>query len=338
MAFGIYALALRFVLRQAQDGATLRVVLTFALLFRLTLVFVQGHPYLPDQDAYRYLWDGRVTSAGMNPYRFSPKEISDFMSGDRRTERTDEERRTLRRLTELAREPAMRGVFESVGHREVRTIYPPASQLLFAAAACLRPGSFITYKILLLLVEAAAIPALLGLLRKTGRDPSAVIVYAWSPLVILEFSYAGHQDVLAVASMILGLAASSAGRPWRSGAMVGLGILGKLFPAALLGIFFRWTGRRCILAAAGVVILLTLPFAGAGSGLLSGAGVYATTWKWNAGFFALLENVLLLATPHPSAVARILVGGIVIGAMALLARRPVAGTEDAARRALVVLS
>ena len=36
---------------------------------RLALLFVE--PYL-STDIYRYIWDGRVQAAGINPYRFVP--------------------------------------------------------------------------------------------------------------------------------------------------------------------------------------------------------------------------------------------------------------------------
>src|SRR5687767_6013606 len=49
----------------------------FALLFRLLML--QTTPSLSD-DIYRYVWDGRVQQAGINPYRYPPAaiELSDL--------------------------------------------------------------------------------------------------------------------------------------------------------------------------------------------------------------------------------------------------------------------
>src|SRR5688572_25613020 len=75
-AFACYALAVRAALRQGHDGAkpVLRVVLGFAILFRLTFLFAS--PALSN-DLYRYLWDGRQTLAGMNPFSEAPAGYAD---------------------------------------------------------------------------------------------------------------------------------------------------------------------------------------------------------------------------------------------------------------------
>ncbi|MBI5185345.1 MAG: hypothetical protein HZA01_06415 [Nitrospinae bacterium] len=75
-----------------------------ALAFRLTLLFAE--PSLSD-DIYRYMWDGRVQSHGLNPYSHPPeaKEL------------------------ELLRDK----YYEGVNHKEVRTIYPPFAQVFFCS-------------------------------------------------------------------------------------------------------------------------------------------------------------------------------------------------------------
>src|SRR6185295_6960667 len=54
-------------LRSRYSRPILVVGLLFAALFRLSIIFYP--PYLSD-DIYRYVWDGRVQSAGINPYRY----------------------------------------------------------------------------------------------------------------------------------------------------------------------------------------------------------------------------------------------------------------------------
>src|SRR5437588_8585338 len=53
--------------------STLIIVIVFAVLFRLSLLF--SPPYLSD-DIYRYVWDGRVQAAGINPYRYIPADAA----------------------------------------------------------------------------------------------------------------------------------------------------------------------------------------------------------------------------------------------------------------------
>src|SRR5436189_2744574 len=58
-------------LRTKNSRALLLLGLIFAALFRLSILFAP--PYLSD-DIYRYIWDGRVQSTGINPYRYIPAE------------------------------------------------------------------------------------------------------------------------------------------------------------------------------------------------------------------------------------------------------------------------
>ncbi|HSE38288.1 MAG TPA: hypothetical protein VLG74_13375, partial [Blastocatellia bacterium] len=58
-------------LRSKDSRSILLLGLVFAVLFRLSIIFFP--PYLSD-DIYRYIWDGRVQAAGVNPYRYIPAE------------------------------------------------------------------------------------------------------------------------------------------------------------------------------------------------------------------------------------------------------------------------
>src|SRR6185503_20921302 len=65
----IYLLAAWIVVRVRPSSSTLLIVIAFAIIFRLSILFAP--PYLSD-DIYRYVWDGRVQAAGINPFRYIP--------------------------------------------------------------------------------------------------------------------------------------------------------------------------------------------------------------------------------------------------------------------------
>src|SRR5215472_4804815 len=69
----LYLAAVWLSLRARESRSLLIVGLAFAALFRLSILFVP--PYLSD-DIYRYVWDGRVQAAGINPYRYIPADQS----------------------------------------------------------------------------------------------------------------------------------------------------------------------------------------------------------------------------------------------------------------------
>src|SRR5215468_10551618 len=67
----IYLLAAWIVVRSRPSNATVLIAIAFAVIFRLSILFAP--PYLSD-DIYRYVWDGRVQAAGINPYRYIPAD------------------------------------------------------------------------------------------------------------------------------------------------------------------------------------------------------------------------------------------------------------------------
>src|SRR6266496_3286021 len=90
---------------RTRDSRSLLVLgLTLAALFRLSIIF--SPPDLSD-DIYRYIWDGRVQSAGINPYRYIPADHSLF---DLRDEK----------------------IYPNINRRDyAHTIYPPVAEGAF---------------------------------------------------------------------------------------------------------------------------------------------------------------------------------------------------------------
>jgi len=68
-AFLCYALAAYLVLRQGAPPGRPHLILGAALVFRLTLWW---SPATLSDDIFRYVWDGRVQLAGINPYFYAP--------------------------------------------------------------------------------------------------------------------------------------------------------------------------------------------------------------------------------------------------------------------------
>ena len=55
-------------------------ILLFAALFRITLLV---SPPMFSDDLYRYVWDGRIQSNGINPFKYPPSapELAEFRDG-----------------------------------------------------------------------------------------------------------------------------------------------------------------------------------------------------------------------------------------------------------------
>jgi alpha-1,6-mannosyltransferase len=263
VAFGAYAAGLRvaFSLRRA-DRFLLVVMLAAAVLARIVLV-----PARPDlsTDIYRYAWEGRVVLHGANPFSVAPADSS---------------------LVALRDDD-----YGLINHRHMATIYPPLAQAVFACAAWIHPGVS-TLKVLFVLFDLATLALLLVLLRVRGRPPTHALVYAWSPLVILETGHSGHMDAIGVFFLILGIVLLERRRASAGYAALGASFLAKYTTVVLLPFLVARRHWRGIAIVAVVALAGYLPFLEAGPRLLDSLRTYGGTWWFNGPPYMALAGIL----------------------------------------------
>lgn len=240
--------------------STLIVVLSFGALLRLSLFFEL--PKLSD-DIYRYIWDGRVQTAGINPYRYIP---------------ADPKLASLRDAQ----------IYPHINRRDYApTIYPPMAQMIFLAIHRVT-GSIIGFKFCLLIFEAITVWALVRLLAGFGLPRERVLIYAWNPIVLWEFSGSGHIDAAMIAFVALALLARQARRDTLTGVLLGAAALTKFFPLVLLPAFYRRWDWKMPVAAAATFYLGYLPYLGAGSHVMGFLSTYADEEGIKTGRYFLL--------------------------------------------------
>ncbi len=237
-------------------------------------------PLLPHftDDIYRYMWDGWVQVNGVNPYLHPPAAPE---------------------LAELRT-----GWHELVNHPGVRTIYPPAAQVVFAGLALLGPSVWIFKAAWLAadLAMAEVIRRVAATRAGDGRLP--LLLYLWSPLLLVEVAWGGHLEPLGLLPMALALAATGT----VGGAWLALSAGVKFAPAAALPALWRRRGGRAALAFAAAAAALALPYLiGAGPRVADGLSEYARRWSFNPG-----PHRLLAAAAGPDA-ARWMGGAAVAG-------------------------
>ncbi|MGH7042304.1 MAG: glycosyltransferase 87 family protein [Acetobacteraceae bacterium] len=245
----VYLVAVRQVLRRPPGGR--RAILLVALVaaaMRLPLVPVQ--PFL-SSDVYRYVWDGRVQDAWINPYRYIPAAP---------------QLKTLRD----------RAIYPHVNRRTyARTIYPPAAEMVFAGVGLLG-RSVIAMKLAMLAFEAAGMACALLLLRRAGLPRARLLIYAWNPLAAWSFAGNGHVDAIAVGLVGLALLARADARRGWAGAALGAATLTKFLPVAIGPALWRPWDWRLPAAFLAVIVLLYLPYLGAGAHVLGFLPHYAS--------------------------------------------------------------
>jgi hypothetical protein len=234
--------------KAAQSRSLLIVILLVAAVLRTIALFA---PQALSTDAYRYVWDGRVQAAGINPYRFIPADPA------------------LEPLRDAS-------VYTNINRAEyAHTIYPPTAQLAFLAIERVS-DSVIGMKLGMLMFDAISITCLLVLLRRNGLPAARVLLYAWHPLPIWEFAGSGHVDVVAIVFLLLAFLAASRRSPVWTGVSLAAATLVKFYPAvAAPALYHRWDWR---MPAAFIVtlILLYLPYLSVGSGVFGFLSGYAT--------------------------------------------------------------
>jgi hypothetical protein len=232
----IYLAVVWLSLRGSDSRSILVLGLVFAALFRLSIIFFPT--YLSD-DIYRYIWDGRVQAAGINPYRYIPAEEP---------------------LAQLRDDQ----IYPHINRRDtVRTIYPPVAQATFLLVT--RFSESVTWmKAAMVGFEAIAIWALIEMLSSFGFSRQRVLIYAWHPLAVWEFAGSGHADALAIAFIALALLARRKDAESLTGVLLACATCVKLFPIVLFPALYIRRSWKMPLAFVATVLIAYLPYLSVG--------------------------------------------------------------------------
>jgi len=263
----IYFAVVWLSLRTNDSRQILLLGLIFAALFRISILF--SPPYLSD-DVYRYVWDGRVQSAGINPYRYIPADESLAKLRDDR-------------------------IYPNINRREyARTIYPPVAEGVFLLIT--RISESVTWmKAAMVGFEAITVWALIQLLVSFGFARQRVLIYAWHPLVVWEFAGSGHLDAMVIAFIALALLAHRKRRETLTVVLLACATCVKLFPAALFPAFYkRWSWKMPLTFVATIVVAY-LPYLSVGP---KGALGFLEGYANERGMFSGDQFFLLTVVRH----------------------------------------
>ena len=263
----IYFAVVWLSLRTNDSRQILLLGLIFAALFRISILF--SPPYLSD-DVYRYVWDGRVQSAGINPYRYIPADES---------------------LAKLRDDK----IYPNINRREyARTIYPPVAEGVFLLIT--RISESVTWmKAAMVGFEAIAVWALIQLLVSFGFTRQRVLIYAWHPLVVWEFAGSGHLDAMVIAFIALALLAHRKRRETLTVVLLACATCVKLFAAALFPAFYKRWSWKMPLAFVATIVVAYLPYLSVGP---KGALGFLEGYANERGMFSGDQFFLLTVVRH----------------------------------------
>ncbi len=301
------------VFRRPPSRAALGLVVAVAAALRLVLV--PAEPALSN-DVYRYVWDGRVQAAEINPYLHAP---------------ADPELASLR-------DPE---IYPHLNRVAVQTAYPPVAQGLFGALYRLHADSVPWTKLALVLLDLAAVGLLAYLLALLRRPPAWALLYGWHPLVVFELAGAGHVEGVAVLLALAAVWAACTRRSLVTGVLVAAAALVKpyvlLFGPALLR---RRRDLPQVLGAGAATILIAYsPFADAGLRALG----YLPGYLREEGFTSGSRFYLLgLVTNDPPTALTVgyglVVAAALLGLAATFVLRPPESSSALPSRALLLFT
>src|SRR5262249_4118287 len=199
----------------AVGGRALATILLVGLATRCLLL--PGAPV--SSDLFRYVWDGRVQAAGINPYLHVPADTA--LAGLRDS-----------------------GIYPNIDRADYApTIYPPAAQIVFYVVTRISETP-IAMKAAMVAFEALAAWVLLQLLAARGLPPTRILLYVWHPLPLWEFARSGHVDIVAIAFLLLAYLAVERRSPLLAGVALGAGVLVKYFHVVTApALYKRWDWR-----------------------------------------------------------------------------------------------
>ena len=212
----LYLVAVWVVLNRPLNRWTFVIILACAAGCRLVCLF--SPPFL-STDIFRYVWDGKVQAAGINPYRYIPADAH------------------LAFLRDL-------DIYPNINRRDyAHTIYPPGAQMLFLLIT--RIGATVRWmKAGMVGLEALTIWVLVKLLAAVGLRREQVLIYAWHPLLLWEVASSGHVDGAALPLIALALLFYVRHKPVATGIALAAATLIKLYPIALFPALYRRSAWR----------------------------------------------------------------------------------------------
>lgn len=258
------------------DQFNIRWLIAISLLFRLLPLFAM--PTLSD-DFYRFIWDGRLWAAGINPFAGVPGEFLNQPA-----------------LIAKGITNELYGLLNSPTHY---TVYPPVPQYINWLAAKLFSNS-ITYSVILMRTiiigaEMLSIVFIYLLLKKYNLKQHLLAIYAFNPLIIIEISGNLHHEGLMITFLLGFLYFNAENKIPQAAIMLALSIASKLLPLMFLPFILlnlkKWLWFSVILLVTMAILFLPLIDQSFVNGMQDSLTLYYQKFEFNAGLYYLLREV-----------------------------------------------
>lgn len=250
-----------------QKVPTVTSILLWAAAFRVIGVF--AYPVLED-DHFRYLWDGYQWIELGSPYATPP---SFYFDDPNIPERFAE-------------------ILSFINYPNIATIYGPLNQWLFGLAYLIAPGEAWPLQVFCAVFDIGVVFLLTKLTNARN-----VILYAFSPLVVKEFSMTAHPDIFGVFFMVLALYLFTQKRNAFVAIALALALASKVF-AILIVPFFLGLRMRAWLVFSITLCAITLTFYPSNPWFPDGLQAMGASWVFNAPLYFVFDEIFSTLNTH----------------------------------------
>ncbi len=276
-ALGLLLLPLCFLFPDTDRRRSTIILFAGAILLRLAIL-----PAPVSDDVNRYLWEGRLTLAGENPFSVT--------------------------AADPVREVYRDHYWAAMNHRDRPTAYPPGIQWVMAGVVAISYHPF-SMKALALLGDLLCLGLIFRLLEKHAAPVQWAGFYAFNPLVLTAFAAEAHFDSLMVAAILAMLLADHHRRPSLAWLFLGVAIQIKLVAIVLAPLLLTRRNFRGAWLVIPILVLPTLPFLSEINHWWHGVAGFAGGSAFNGPLFTALS--LLGMTSEISRLTGIVLFGLV---------------------------
>jgi hypothetical protein len=268
--FGSYFLLWQWI--SLKQGIALAIGLRFLAFFAV--------PELSD-DYFRFLWDGGLWHAGINPFLNTPQQLIE---------------------SEQLFGKCWSNWYQAMNSPHYYSVYPPLNQYLFASSVWIgkiipQIPEGIVIKFWILVAELATLWLLPKTLKLYGIDSKNSLLYALNPLVVIELCGNGHFEGVMLFFVLCFVYLFKTKRLVLSAVALGAAISVKLFPIWFIPLLVkRLTWSKFLVfgfIVALVNVLLFMPFATQEflTHFSSSIGLYFQSFQFNSFIYWIAKDL-----------------------------------------------
>ena len=278
LLFGLYFLVFSSFIYLVKYYNNPKNLFVLGIVFRA--IFLLATPFL-SQDFYRFIWDGRLIVAGINPYEYLPNEI----------------------INSIANFSESRLLFDKMGSLSASHFsnYPPINQLFFGIAAVFAGKSILSsvlvFRIIIVLADIGIYYFGQKILVYFNQNPNKIFLYFLNPLVIIELTGNLHFEGVMLFFLALGLYFLLKNNLVLSALFIAISISVKLLPLLILPLFWQKLGVKKSIVFYGLIIglnvLFFLPFVNNHliSNYLETISLWFVNFEFNASIYYIIRAI-----------------------------------------------